>query len=66
MVTAALVTFAALLVAWILAPQGRTQETSTAEDQAPTWVRTSGLRAIIRHLPHIGNPARDHGQRFTE
>ena len=74
MVIAALVTFGALVVAWILAPQGRTQETATAEERAAipaggtasTRTRTSGWRSIIRRVPRIGHPAANQGQLFTE
>ncbi|HEX7196488.1 MAG TPA: hypothetical protein VF364_06605 [Candidatus Limnocylindria bacterium] len=74
MVIAALVTFGALLIAWVFAPQGNAQETSTAEEQAAipaggtasTRTRTSGLRSIIRRAPRIGHPAANQGPLFTE
>ncbi|MGH2380146.1 MAG: hypothetical protein ACRDG7_02870 [Candidatus Limnocylindria bacterium] len=74
MVIAALISFGVLLVAWILAPQGRTQEASAAEEQATIpasgtaspRARTPGFRSIIRGVPRIGHPAANQGQLFTE
>ena len=74
MVIAALVSFAILLVAWILAPQGSTQETSAAEEPAitpaigtaSTRTRTPGFRPMIRRVLRIGHRAANQGQLFTE